>query len=136
MDPQFANNKQENTNKGVRPKGRMSQLAMQAREIMDKHGYNPIEALIEIATDEENTPLDLRIQSHKELCKYYAPQLKSMDVNHAIKGSISFKLMSYAESKAELQGTTPAGYLPVTQDESIIDAEYTKTPGEDGGNSD
>jgi len=115
-----------------RPAGKLSSLAMAAKEIMDSKGYNPFESLIEIAQDTEGTPLDLRLQAHKELCKYHSPQLKSLDVNMAVKGSMAVKLVSFAEEQAMIQqqqAIYDAHQARIAQnDENIIDAEYTKSP--------
>lgn len=115
-----------------RPAGKLSSLAMAAKEIMDSKGYNPFESLIEIAQDTEGTPLDLRLQAHKELCKYHSPQLKSLDVNMAVKGSMAVKLVSFAEEQAMIQqqkAIYDAHQARIAQnDENVIDAEYTKSP--------
>ena len=94
-----------------RPAGSMNKLAFQARATMEDKGYNPIEALLSIAQDTD-TPLDLRIGAHKELCKYYAPQLKAMDVNMAVKGNIVVEMVNFCdqnnlvEEKAALKQLT------------------------------
>ena len=38
-----------------RPPGRLSDITLIARAVMEERGYNPIEALMDIAEDEENS---------------------------------------------------------------------------------
>lgn len=115
-----------------RPAGKLSSLAMAAKEIMDSKDYNPFEALIDIAQDKD-TPLDLRLQAHKEMCKYHSPQLKSLDVNMAVKGSMAVRLVSFAEEQEIVKQQqaiydTHQAKLLAQHNEKIIEAEYTKSP--------
>jgi len=48
--------------------------------MMDDAGYNPIESMMEM-TKLPNLTVTDKISLHKELAKYYAPQLKSVEVD-------------------------------------------------------
>lgn len=88
-----------------RPPGRLSDITLIARAVMEERGYNPIEALIDIAEDDENS-IKIRIDAHKELAKYYAPQLKSMDVNANVKSGINISVVNFSKKISLAQGVT------------------------------
>lgn len=88
-----------------RPPGRLSDITLIARAVMEERGYNPIEALMDIAEDEENS-IKIRIDAHKELAKYYAPQLKAMDVNASVKSGISISVVNFSKKISLAQGVT------------------------------
>ena len=48
--------------------------------------YHPLKALAEIANG--NGKDDLKLQAHKEICKYIAPQLKSIDISGTLKQDV------------------------------------------------
>jgi hypothetical protein len=88
-----------------RPPGRLSDIALLARAEMEEHGYNPIQALMEIAEDDD-TPLKLRVDAHKELLKYYAPQLKAVDVNATTKQGVTVNIVNFANRLKSCEGVT------------------------------
>ena len=88
-----------------RPPGRLSDITLIARAVMEERGYNPIEALMDIAEDDEN-PIKIRIDAHKELAKYYAPQLKAMDINANVKSGISISVVNFSKKISLAQGVT------------------------------
>lgn len=62
-----------------RPAGSSGEKTRVVREMMDERGYNPIEAMMDIAQDPTSAP-ELRFQANKELARFYAPQLKAVEV--------------------------------------------------------
>lgn len=88
-----------------RPPGRLSDITLIARAVMEERGYNPIEALMDIAEDEENS-IKIRVDAHKELAKYYAPQLKAMDINANVKSGISINVVNFSKKISLAQGVT------------------------------
>ena len=88
-----------------RPPGRLSDIALLARAEMEENGYNPIQALMEIAEDKD-TPLKLKIDAHKELLKYYAPQLKAVDVNATSKSGVTVNIVNFANRVESAKGIT------------------------------
>lgn len=88
-----------------RPPGRLSDITLIARAVMEERGYNPIEALMDIAEDDENS-IKIRIDAHKELAKYYAPQLKAIDVNANVKSGINISVVNFSKKISLAQGVT------------------------------
>lgn len=71
-----------------------------ATEIMDEMEYNPIKEMVLMAKDLE-TPNDLRLACNKELMKYYAPQLKSIEVSARQAPVINVTINTFAEPGQE-----------------------------------
>lgn len=72
------------------------QETAQVRKLMDDAGYNPIEAMMEMAQD-EMVDRKIRLSLHKELAQYYAPKLKSVDVSHKGNVGIQVQVLRYTE---------------------------------------
>lgn len=52
----------------------------------DYPDYHPLLALAEIANGKGKE--DLKLQAHKEICKYIVPQLKSIDISGTLKQDV------------------------------------------------
>lgn len=110
-----------------RPAGSLNRLAFQSRALMDELKYNPIESLVHIAQD-ENMPIDLRIDAHKNLCKYYAPQLKAVDVQQNNKGNITINMINFCEQQGLQEEKRK---LLSLQEETVIDVTSFDASDED-----
>lgn len=62
-----------------RPKGSQSKIRQEIRDMLDQLGCNPIRAMAMIAMDQANE-MTIRVTCLKEVAKYYAPQLKAVEV--------------------------------------------------------
>jgi len=83
---------------GVPNKNRRS---LQARLAHDFPNYNAIIEMARIGNDEDQ-PMELRFQAHKEVAKYCWPQLKAVDVSLSGEdgGPIEHRLVvSFKEAK-------------------------------------
>lgn len=115
-----------------RPPGRLSDITLHARARMEEKGYDPLDALIDIAEDDD-TPLKLKIDAHKELMKYYAPQLKAIDVNARSSTGVTVNVVNFANKVDSITGITSKDGASIAGDklkaintklnENIIEAE-------------
>lgn len=69
-----------------------------ATEMMNEMGYNPIEKMVQQAfrlemEEEKDEPLLLQI--HKELAKYFTPQMRSVDVNINQNNSMTVNILRF-----------------------------------------
>jgi hypothetical protein len=70
----------KNPNSGRKPGTPMKRTVL-AREILAKHGCDPIEMLARTMADEKNVPLDLRMDCAKSLLPYVYPKLSAVEVS-------------------------------------------------------
>jgi len=68
------------------------------KEMMDKHKYSPIEAMIMVAKDKKQD-MTMRVSCHKELARYVAPQLKAVDIEQSGDHSITVELVQFTPDK-------------------------------------
>lgn len=92
--------------------------AQAIQSMMDIAGYNPIEAMMELVKS-SNVTIEHQIALHKELAKYYAPQLKSVEVDVGIHGEgFQLHVVQYTKEPMPLPGDTAK---PI-----VIDQKATK----------
>ena len=63
-----------------RKKGTPNKSSLNARQIMEKAGFNPIRRMMALAKD-ESVEAHIRAQMVKELAKYHSPQLKAIEIS-------------------------------------------------------
>ncbi len=68
------------------------------QEIMEEQGYNPIEALIDMAADKNITDPEIKFKVHKELAGYYAPKLRSVDLTGGTDNSVTVKIKQFTQN--------------------------------------
>jgi len=73
---------------GGRQKGTANKDKQELIEMIQEQfpGYHPLKALAAIANG--NGKDDLKIQAHKEICKYIVPQLKSIDISGTLQQNV------------------------------------------------
>ena len=73
---------------GGRQKGTANKDKQELIEMIqeDFPNYHPLLALAEIANGSGKD--DLKLQAHKEICKYIVPQLKSIDISGTLKQDV------------------------------------------------
>jgi hypothetical protein len=81
------------------PSARIRALSDDARSIMAKENYNPILELIRLSRNAEEE--SVAMACHKELAGYYAPKLKSVDVQQG-HGNVTVIINKYGEDKMAL----------------------------------
>jgi len=84
-----------------RPKGSTGAKARAVELLMQRHNYDPVEALIVLVKDgdpEFGIPLDIemRIGIHKELAKYAYPMRKAIEIEQGA-GPITMTIVSGIE---------------------------------------
>lgn len=77
----------------------MVNFAMDCRNTMLKRNFNPIEAMIDIAIDEEDP--ELRFKASKELAGYYAPKMGSVRTQEENKEASRSLFLQINNYKAE-----------------------------------
>ena len=63
-----------------REKGSKNKKTFYVQKILEKKGFDPFEALAEIARD-ENNDLSIRVRCLTELCQYCLPKLKATELS-------------------------------------------------------
>ncbi len=94
--------------------GRVKSLLARTEEIrtvMDEAGYNPIEAMMEIACD-DNVNVKTRALLHKELATYYAPKQRAVDMNMKVSGGINITVNKFGSDEPQKPpGSTVEGEI-------------------------
>lgn len=88
------------SDKPVVPETALQKRMNSVLEIMKRKNYNPIEAMIDLAQN-PTTPVEVEAQMHKELAKYYAPQLKSVDTTTRGPSGFVVNIMRFSQQRAE-----------------------------------
>ncbi len=67
--------------KGKPNKTKVAKL-LKIREYCDAKGYDPLHAMVDLATapDKDKLALDIKLACHKELAKYLHPQLSRREI--------------------------------------------------------
>lgn len=84
--------------------------AAMTQELMENAGYNPIEAMMEMAQDDGIQDVQFKFSIHRELAKYYSPQLRAVDVTGGMDNSLNITVVNYTPpaEKEEKEVAKPA----------------------------
>jgi len=80
----------------VEENNKLFELAMDCRNLMVANGFNPIEAMVEVAQNTEDPYL--KFKASKELAGYFAPRmgsLKNAEANEETKRSLYLQINNY-----------------------------------------
>lgn len=99
-----------------RPPGSANKRTRQTKKLLDAMNCNPIEAMANIAMD-KSTPLDIRAAMYRDLAGYYAPKLRSVDINANVKSEIQVvrRIFSPEEAQAALETGVSAANREIIQ---------------------
>ena len=86
---------------GGRQKGSVNKNSLNARELLDRLGCNPLQGLAEIASDQDNS-VEIRTRAFAELARYVAPQLRSTEITGAGGGPVEMTVRSIELLKSRI----------------------------------
>jgi len=130
----------------IRPGATASELRQHLMRLCESLGYNPLEALIKMATDGYEVevdgkilmmPLDAKdaIAIHKEIAGYIMPKLRTIDVKEKVDVDINITVQKFGEVKTiegearmikkviDTEATEPADLEKMKKDELIAFAQ-------------
>lgn len=92
--------------KGLKTGGRLpgtpNKKSLAIRELLAQKypGYNPVLSLVEIAQDPGNE-ITIRLQAHKEVAKYMAPQLKAIEIRDENEDEVKIVVVRVPDEKTK-----------------------------------
>lgn len=79
--------------------------------VLSHYRYDPIQELVRIAQGAD-TPMDTKVAIAKELAKYVAPQLKSLDVHVEGEMNITVNVLKFTDTSGKLAPRTEVLDIP------------------------
>lgn len=79
---------------------KMQAIRERLAELFKEKNYDPAKELIDLA-QHPRIPIEIKIAIHKEMLKYVAPQLKSVDIQANVKGGISISIVKFGDTLIE-----------------------------------
>lgn len=111
----------------------------ETQKLMEDNGYNPIEAMMALAQDDTIVDPEFKFNCHKELAKYYSPQLRAVDVSGGMDNSMKITVINFSQQPTQEKLVQDEQAKIASGDNEPVDAEFedvTNDEKEDDGTSD